>query len=279
MESKMRWEELTSDEFAKALDDSNRTCVLPLGSMERHGPHMALGTDTFIAHYVATNAALSEPVVVYPQLFFGEMFEVKCFPGSITLPPKLLLELLLAVLDDIGRNGFTKIIIYNCHGGNVSLVQYACQSQMAEKKPYQVYSLFYNANISEADKANMEEMWDTPGGGGHAGEGEASLLMAYRQDMVKLDVLNGRVGEHLGRLDHLKPGYAPLMWYGNYPDNYRGDAADASIEKGKVFAKAMIDGLTRFIRVVKDDTATGEVIEEYFQRERELQEGSKESET
>ena len=269
----MLWEELTSDEFAKAVVDCKRTCVLPMGVLERHGPHLPLGTDMINAHYVAANAAEREPAVVFPQWFLGEIFEAACFPGAIAIPLKLLLEIMLATLDEIGRNGFTKIILYNGHGGNNALVKYMLQSQLDEEKPYHVYTIFFDEGISDADRTHLDkEVW-TATDDGHAGEGETSLLMAHRPDLVKMDALAGQTGRALGRLDHIKPGSTTLGWYANYPEHYHGDAGESSIEKGKVFAEAMVDGLARFISRVKNDTAAGELSEEFFRRERELRSG------
>ncbi|MCK4626695.1 MAG: creatininase family protein [Phycisphaerae bacterium] len=274
----MLWEELTADEFAKAVVDCGRTCVLPMGVLERHGPHMPLGTDMIDAHYVAAQAARREPTVVFPQWFLGQILEARCFPGTIAIPLKLLLEVMLAVLDEIGRNGFTKIIIYNGHGGNGALVKYLCQSQLDEEKPYSVYSLYYDAGISDEDLAHLrKEVWTTEDH--HAGESETSLIMAHRPDLVKMDALVGQTGGALGRLDHIKPGSSTMGWYADYPEHYAGDARKASAEKGKVFAEAMINGLARFIGAVKNDTVAGELSEEFFRRERELRSTRKERET
>lgn len=273
----MLWEELTADNFAQAVVDCKRTCVLPMGVLERHGPHLPLGTDMINAHYVAAGAAEREQAVVFPHWFLGQILEAKCFPGAIALHPKLLLEIMLATLDEIGRNGFTKIILYNGHGGNNALVKYILQSQLAEEKPYHVYSLFYDAGVSDSDRDHLvKEVWTTTDDG-HAGEGETSLMMAHRPELVKMDALAGQRGKALGRFDHIKPGSTTLGWYADYPEHYHGDAGPSSIEKGKVFAEAMISGLARFISAVKNDTAAGELSGEFFRRERELRNGRKES--
>ena len=60
--------------------------------------------------------------MVFPEFYFGQIYEARCFPGTVSIPPTLLLELLQAALDEIGRNGFRKIIIYSRHGGNSHLL-------------------------------------------------------------------------------------------------------------------------------------------------------------
>jgi creatinine amidohydrolase len=268
----MLWEELTSDEFAKAVVDCGRTCVLPLGVLERHGPHLPLGTDMLIAHHVAAQAAEREPAVVFPQWFFGKIFTARCFPGTITLPPKMLVELLLELFDEIGRNGFTKIVAYNGHGGNRDLLKYLLRSQLAEEKPYKIYTLFYDEGLNDEARERLEQVWESPVGE-HADERESSLMMTFRPDLVKMDALGGRVAEPLARLDHIKPGQTSFDWYANYPEHYAGDARSASVEKGNAFSEAMIDGLARFISTVKNDTVVAELADEFFRREREIRGG------
>ena len=274
----MLWEELTSDEFAKALVDCGRTCVVPLGVLERHGPHLPLGTDMINAHYVAAQAAEREPAVVFPPWFLGQIFGAKCLPGTITPPPKLLVEVLLAILDEIGRNGFTKIILYNGHGGNNHLVGYLLECQLAEKKPYQVYSLFWDKGLTTEQRALYRQTMEADEDK-HAGESETSIMMSHRPDLVKMDVLEGESFEALGRLEHIKPGSTSLWWYADFPENFAGDARKSSPEKGKVFAGLLADSLAAFIRSVKNDTVAGELSEEFFRRERELRSTRKERET
>ena len=265
----MRWEELTSDEFAKAVIDCKRTCVFPIGVLERHGPHLPLGTDIINAHYIATEAAKREPAIVFPYWFLGKIFTARCFAGTIAIEPKLLLEITLEILDEIGRNGFRKIIIYNGHGGNRDILSYVLRSQLYKKKSYSLYMLFYDDGLTEEERKKLAELWDAPWGE-HAHESETSLTMAHRPDLVKMDALKGKVAEPTGRLDHLKPGQTSWDFYANFPDHYAGDARKASPVKGKVFLEMMINSLARFIRAVKEDTAVEQIAEEFFGREQEL---------
>ena len=135
----MQWEELTSDEFARASVDCGRVCVVALGCIERHGPHMPLGTDMINGQQIAIRAAQREPAIVFPPWYFAQIYEAKCFPGTITLPPAMLVELLLHTYDEIARNGLTKIITYVAHGGNNYLARFLAQCQLDEPKPYQLY--------------------------------------------------------------------------------------------------------------------------------------------
>jgi creatinine amidohydrolase len=114
----MQWENLTAPDFAKAVKETG-VCILAIGVLERHSDHLPLGTDFLNGHATACLAAEKEAAVVFPPYYFGQINEARCFPGALTLRPTLLMELIQNVLDEIGRNGFKKIIIYNAHGGNI----------------------------------------------------------------------------------------------------------------------------------------------------------------
>ena len=135
----VRWEEMTSPEFAAAVETTGGICVLTVGAMEKHGSHLPLGNDALVVHEVALRAARREPAVVFPHFYFGQTHETKNQPGSVALPHGLLLGLLDAVCDEIGRNGLRKIIILNGHGGNEHILPSFHRMQLERQRPYQVY--------------------------------------------------------------------------------------------------------------------------------------------
>ena len=135
----MNWEELTAPEFSKAVTECGGVCILPIGVIEKHGNHLPLGMDAINAHEVAEQAAEQEPVMVFPFYYFGQNTHAKCEPGAIAIRFELLLPLLESVCDEIARNGFHKIIFYNCHGGNLNLLNYFCEKMLDCEKPYMVY--------------------------------------------------------------------------------------------------------------------------------------------
>ena len=92
----MQWEELTAPEFAAAARETG-VCVVAMGVLERHSEHLPLGTDYLVGHAIACRAAEKEPAVVFPPFYFGQIYEARCFPGTVTIKPALLLELLANV--------------------------------------------------------------------------------------------------------------------------------------------------------------------------------------
>src|SRR5262249_13658643 len=114
----VKWEELTAPEFVTAIQRAQGTCVLPFGIREKHGPHLPLGTDLINVRYAALHAAEQEYAVVFPEYYFGQIFEAKHEPGTIAYSLELQLKLLQETTDEMARNGCKKIVIANGHGGN-----------------------------------------------------------------------------------------------------------------------------------------------------------------
>ena len=134
-----KWEELTAEDFQKAIAKAQQTCVLPFGIIEKHGPQLPLGTDLINVRYVAMHAVEQEYAVVFPEYYFGQIFEARHEPGTMAYSAKLQLELLQETTDEMGRNGCKKIVIVNGHGGNNHLLPFFAQSQMAAPHDYVVY--------------------------------------------------------------------------------------------------------------------------------------------
>lgn len=258
----MNWENLTSKDFKKAVEDT-KVCVIALGVVEKHGDHLPLGTDFLNGHKIATAAAKAEPAVVFPPFYFGQIYEAKCFPGTITLRPKLLLELLQEVLDEIGRNGFEKIVLLNAHGGNDAFLKFLAQCQLAEKKPYQVY--MYQKSFTEEERENIKNATETTVLG-HACEVETSISLYHHEELIQMDQIDAEPFLPKRRLQHMPPMFSGLSWYANYPEHYVGDASVATKERGRVFVEAEVASLARFIKAVKEDKVLHALADDFFSR-------------
>ena len=133
------WEELTAEDFRSAIQHSQGTCLLPFGILEKHGPHLPLGTDLLNVRHTALAAAEAEFAVVYPEYYFGQIFEARHEPGTVAYSSRLQLELLQETSDETARNGCKKIIIVNGHGGNEHLLPFFAQAQLEKAHDYVVY--------------------------------------------------------------------------------------------------------------------------------------------
>jgi creatinine amidohydrolase len=242
----VKWEELTAGDFAAAIQKSRGTCLLPFGIVEKHGPHLPLGTDLINVRYASLHGAEQEYAVVFPDYYFGQIFEARHEPGTVAYSAKLQLELLQETTDEMARNGCKKIIIVNGHGGNVHLLPFFAQAQLASSKDYVVY--VYQRGSYPPGRPKMKTTVDQ-----HAGESETAHVMISRPDLVHMDRATQESGADLNRLD-LPPGlYTGIWWYAKFPEHYAGDGAVATNELGAFDMKAWADGIANAIRAVKAD--------------------------
>src|SRR5580698_10081861 len=136
-----KWEELTGPDFITAIHQAQDVCILPFGIIEKHGPHLPLGTDLINVRYATEHAAAAEYAVIFPAYYFGQIAEARHEPGTVSYSMHMQLDLLQETTDEMGRNGCKKIIIVNGHGGNEDLLPYFAQSQLATPRDYVVYVL------------------------------------------------------------------------------------------------------------------------------------------
>src|ERR1700691_2812275 len=151
-----RWDELTASDWPKALERSGRTCILPIGILEKHGPHAPIGADLIQVREWAARATKKEYAVVFPDYFYGQINEARHQPGTFALPSKVIWDLLEATCDEIARNGFDKIVILNGHGGNPEFLHFFMQSLLNKRHNYAVY--LYEAKNDSAYTAEYDKM-------------------------------------------------------------------------------------------------------------------------
>jgi creatinine amidohydrolase len=268
----MQWEQLTATEFSTAVRETG-VCVIAMGVIEKHSEHLPLGTDYLCGHRIACLAAEKEPAVVFPPFYFGQIYEARCFPGTVTIKPAFLLELIQGVFDEIGRNGFKKIVVYNSHGGNNYLLPFLAQCSLWEEKPYSVYVTRALMVISPERQRQREAILESSVFG-HACELETSLVLATHPHLVKMDKVPETPAMPLNRLGDLSSlAFTGLNWYSNYPEHYAGDARLATEEKGQTLLKLVVDSLAEFIAAVKADEVVPALSEEFFSRVRQVGEG------
>src|SRR5437667_1242081 len=216
------WEELTAADFTKGIQRSQGTCLLPFGILEKHGPHLPLGTDLLDVRYAALHAAEQEYAVVFPEYYFGQIFEAKHEPGTVAYSMELQLKLLQETTDEMARNGCKKIIIVNGHGGNEHLLPFFAQAQLDRPHDYVVYVL-----DGERSRPGGPPKKST-GIDYHAGENETSNTMVSRPDLVHLDRAASESGSDQKRVNLPEDVYTGIWWYARFPDHYSGDGSLAT---------------------------------------------------
>jgi creatinine amidohydrolase len=260
---RVRYEELTAPDFVRAVARSQATGIVPIGILEKHGPHMPLGTDLIDCRELSLRAAGREYTVVFPEYFVGQIFEARHQPGTIAYSARIMLDLLQETCDELARNGIKKIIIVNGHGGNDEFLHFFCQIQLAAKKDYVVY-LFDPSDDPRLDEALKKLRKTTVDG--HAGEEETSVMLAHRPDLVHMDRANLESGADMKRLAALKHSYTGIWWYASQPNHYRGDGSYGSKELGETVLNLEADLLVEMIRSVKADTVAPELQREFFEK-------------
>jgi creatinine amidohydrolase len=258
----IQMEELTAPDFIKAIEKSSKTCIIPIGVLEKHGPHLPLGTDLFLAREYALRAAAKEYTVVFPWYYFSQINEAKHQPGTIAYSPELIWKMLQETLDELNRNGFEKIIIMNGHGGNNAFLNYFGMAQLSEPRKYSLYWFRPEPNQEAANKSNQltqSDKYDS-----HAGNSETSELMAAKSKLVHPERAAQQSGVDQDRLKHLKYVYTGIWWYASYPNHYGGDGSKSKAEAGEILINETVKQLVDMIKMVKADTVVPQLQNQYF---------------
>ena len=253
------WNELTAPDFVKAVELSNGVCILPAGIMEKHGPHLPLSTDMILAREISSRAAELEYALVFPEFYFGQIFEAKHQPGTVAYSPELVWNMLEETCEEMARNGVKKIIIVNGHGGNNNLFAYFCQTQLAERKDYSV--VFFQPDDSAVDE-EIEKLRLTDYGG-HADEVETAMVYAVRPDLVHGDRANSQSGKDQARLS-IPFGYTGIWWYASFPNHYAGDGSSPNKEIGELSFKSRAEQLAELIKFLKSDESISTLQDRFY---------------
>lgn len=258
-----RMEELTSPQFAKAVELAKGVCILPMGIIEKHGPHLPLGTDLFESREASCEAAAKEYAIVFPPYYTGQIFEARHQPGTIAYSNELMWKMLEETCEELSRNGLKKIIIANGHGGSTSFLQYFCQSQLAAKKDY-IVVLFrqgedpvYGKETESLKKAKLD---------GHAGEEETSMMYFIRPDIVDLKAITSQSGVDQKRLENLPFGYTGIWWYASFPNHYASDVAQPDKRLGELLFKSWSEQLAALVKYLKTNNTVEELQQEFYRR-------------
>ena len=259
-----RWDELTASDWPIALEKSSQTCILPIGILEKHGPHSPLGTDLIHVREWAARATKQEYAVVFPDYFYGQINEARQQPGTFALPSPVIYDLLEATCDEIARNGFKKIVILNGHGGNPEFIRFFMQSFLNKRHNYVIY-FYVPKEDPEFEKKYLEMHRSDLKNDMHAGERETATLLYYRPDLMKMERATTQSGADQKRLN-LPDLYTPIWWYASFPNHYSGEGAKATAEFGKFITDHEIGNFIKALKVVKADSKAAELQNEFYDK-------------
>ena len=273
-----RWTHRTSGDFSCLRDASCGTCLIPMGCVEKHGLHMALGTDTLVASRIAYMASQIETVTVFPDYIFGDVPERRNehTDGTLTLPVETQFLILEQLCDQIYINGFRKILIYNAHGGNSSWLAAFIRNLDNKNKKYTVASVF----VEEQAPHEMAKKLLSDGSGsipeltvedeelliklhkegmilGHACFGEGSFMMGIAPETMRFDLLGKESGLPTGDSAPYRRVGIDLKsggWHLEFPNAYCGHDPYGMNERiGAAALRMEAERLARAIKFFKED--------------------------
>ncbi len=263
----MLWEELTAEEFIEARKVTKGVALIPIGCLEKHGYHLPLGTDMFIARELAIKAAEIEPALVVPIAPYGIISEAQHRAGTLSLTSQLQYQILEELCDELARNGYNKILIINGHGGATNFLKYFAQSRLEKPHPYVCYTM----NAHYRSYQQTEEFLKKYGpldGGGHADMMETSEIMYSHPNTVHMDRLVVSESRENTRLNVLEENgiYTAIWWYAKYPFHIAGNPEIASPERGKALEEIYVGNIAKAIKILKEDNLSLELQQEFFNK-------------
>jgi len=254
-----KWEELTGPDFVQAIHQSQGVCVLPFGIIEKHGPHLPLGTDLLDVRYAVMNAVKQEYAVVFPAYYFGQIFEARHQPGTLAYSLSTQLTLLQETVSEMARNGCKKVVIVNGHGGNEHLLPLFAQAQLASPRDYVVY-VFGLPNENVPGRPALKTPYDM-----HAGEVETSSMLIARPDLVHQDRATQQSGEDQKRQSLPDSVYTGIWWYARFPNHYAGWGAAANKPLGEFDQKAWSREIAEALKAIKADDASLKLQNQFYE--------------
>ncbi len=239
----MIWDQMTTREI-ESLNPSTPV-LLPIAATEQHGPHLPLATDRMIGEHFAQQLHLKIPeqVLVLPAVAVGCSSHHMAFPGTLTVSHESFSAYVQEIIDAVSDHGFENIVLLNSHGGNQGIGQVILESSGPDLNSLTLVTWWHL--VAE----NLRKITTSgPGGVGHAGEFETSLMMYFAPELVREDLI--APGQNQGtyawaEADMLQGARAAIYrsMYEMTPNGVFGDPTAASARKGEQISNLVVQAL------------------------------------
>ena len=249
--AQMTWPEI------RDVAHEDRVAVVPIGTLEDHGPHLPIDTDVRIIDAICHRACERVPdqVVLLPAVTHGYSPHHRDFPGSINIRWNVFVEHLRDITESLVGHGFRRIILANGHGSNMPLVNMAARLTIVDHPEVICCDYFYLYTPAgvEAIKGVRESAF--PGGMAHACELETSIYLALAPELVQMDRAEPDFNQPPSEYFYMDwfngPGSMMEYWSTLTRTGTMGDPTLASAEKGVVLLDAAVDELAMVIGEMK----------------------------
>jgi creatinine amidohydrolase len=252
MPFKRDWAEMTWEDFADA--NPSWVAVLPIAAVEQHGPHLPLGTDSFIVEAYLARARKLLPdalkVAFLPLQTIGTSHEHRAFAGTLTLAPETLIRAVTDIAESVHRAGLHKLVFANGHGGNVAALDLVALDLRVRLDMLAVPCSF--SRFGYPDRLFVAE---EIAHGIHGGDVETSLMLAAQPELVRTQAAKNFVPASLAMAREFKqlragdPVGFGWMSQDLHASGAIGDATLATAAKGEA---ALAHGARAFVELLGD---------------------------
>jgi creatinine amidohydrolase len=223
-----------------ALPKETTLLVLPTAAIEQHGPHLPLATDTLINNVVLGRALELLPaemeVYALPPICYGKSNEHIGFPGTLSVSASTFMAVVRDIGASVAASGLKKLVLYNTHGGNSSLVDVMARDLRAEFG-LRTFTIFGSAGASFEGLNAQEKKY-----GFHAGELETAFLLAATPELVDTSAYTVNYIARIEDKEILQPenGAANFAWLTRdiAESGVLGDPRPATAENGEKWLQA-----------------------------------------
>jgi len=256
MAPKYRYEEFTWPEIRQAVADL-RVAVLPVGTVEQHGPHLPLVTDVLTASEMSRRAVEQIPgqAVLMPPVYYSFNQHHMDFPGTIAVAGETIISYVTDIGLSLAHHGFQKVLLVNGHGSNVPFLDIAARNITIRSDAVAAMVSWWSLIPKELFTELRES--EFPGGMAHGCELETSVLLHLRGDLVQMDKAERDISytptEYFyWDLQSVSPVFFQ-EWFSRYSRTGTvGDPTKASEEKGRRFVEAVVARMKALILEFRD---------------------------
>ncbi len=240
-------ERMSWHDVRDAMANGKKTVIVPIAAMEQHGPHMAIGTDTFLGYETSVRLARAlGDALVAPAISIGFSVGHLPMPGSVTISEETLIIVIREVVESLVHHGFTDVVMLVSHGGNYGAMRVVVPELRRAHPDVRFHArLDFESSMGQRQALYDELGVDATRMGVHAAQGETSMMLACHPDLVDMArAVEGFTGDASIRWKAAVPPPMDEM----SPTGILGDARGSTAEIGERLFKFEIDGWVAAIR-------------------------------